>query len=90
MARCGGGADNERYVTEITLFAHDRRGLLADVSRVLAEEEIDINSVNTRTSKQGIATMTISFETAGIDEITHLMSKLRQVEGVVDIQRTVG
>ena len=84
------GADNERYVTEITLFAHDRRGLLADVSRVLAEEEIDINSVNTRTSKQGIATMTISFETAGIDEITHLMSKLRQVEGVVDIQRTVG
>ncbi|MCD8123465.1 MAG: ACT domain-containing protein, partial [Lachnospiraceae bacterium] len=76
--------------TEITLFAHNRIGLLADLSRVLAEGEVDIQSMNTRTSKQGIATVTLDFQTSGVEEINRITTKLRQIEGVMDIQRTTG
>ncbi len=80
----------EKYKTEITLFAHNRIGLLADISRVLAEGEVDIQSVNTRTSKQNIATVTLDFQTSGVEEINRITTKLRQIEGVMDIQRTTG
>lgn len=80
----------EKYKTEITLFTHNRIGLLADLSRVLAEGEVDIQSMNTRTSKQGIATVTLDFQTSGVEEINRITTKLRQIEGVMDIQRTTG
>ncbi|MCD8330521.1 MAG: TGS domain-containing protein, partial [Lachnospiraceae bacterium] len=80
----------EKYKTEITLFAHNRIGLLADISRVLAEGEVDIQCMNTRTSKQSIATVTLDFQTSGVEEINRITTKLRQIEGVMDIQRTTG
>ena len=84
------GAAGERYMAELALYAKDRIGLLADISRVMAEEEITITSLNSRTNKQGTATFNISFETAGVQEINHMMARLRQIEGVVDIQRAIG
>ena len=77
-------------MAELALYAKDRIGLLADISRVMAEEEITITSLNSRTNKQGTATFNISFETAGVQEINHMMARLRQIEGVVDIQRAIG
>ena len=82
--------DGERYVAELVLYARDRIGLLADISRVLAEDEITITSLNSRTNKQGIATFNVSFETAGVEEIQRVMARLRQIAGVVDIQRAIG
>ena len=84
------GTAGERYMAELALYAKDRIGLLADISRVMAEEEITITSLNSRTNKQGTATFNISFETAGVQEINHMMARLRQIEGVVDIQRAIG
>lgn len=83
-------AGDERYETEITMYSNDRIGLLADVSRILAEEEIAIVSINSRSNKQGVATIVINFETAGVEQINLVMAKLRQIESVLDIQRTTG
>ena len=83
------GAQSEKYVTELTLYARDRIGLLADLSRIMAEEDIDILTFNSKQSKKGFATMSVSFETAGIGETDKLISKLRQIDGIVDIQRAV-
>ena len=80
----------ERYKTQITVYGNDRIGLLADISRVLAEMNIAIVSVNTRTSKQGVATLSIDFETSGLEETRRVSAKIRQVEGVIDIQRVTG
>ncbi len=85
-----GSTGIERYVTELTMYGGERVGLLADVSRVLAENEITLISVNTRTNRQGVATFVIDFETTGVEEIDRLTARLRQVEGIIDIQRTTG
>ena len=82
--------ENEFYATEIKLFAKNRTGMLVDVSRIMTENKIDVTSMNCRTSKQGTATITMAFEVKGKDELRHLVEKLRNVEGVIDIVRTTG
>ncbi len=82
----GGG----RYAATIKIFANNRSGLLADVSRALTEKEIDIISMNTRTSKQGLATMETSFQVSSRDQLREIVEKIRQIDSVIDIERTTG
>ena len=80
----------ELYMTEICLYAHNRTGILLDISKVFMELKVDIKSVSTRTSKQGLATIVLSFEIGGIDELNHIIKKLRNIESVIDIERSAG
>ena len=78
------------YTTEIKIYANNRSGLLIEVSRVFTEAGIDITSVSARTNKQGIATLDLMFEIKGKSHLTSLTSKLRSLDGVIDIERTTG
>ena len=82
--------DNGLYLAEIKIFGNNRTGLLVDITRIFTEREIDISSINSKTSKQGVATISISFNTKGKEELSSLIEKIRQVEGVIDIERTTG
>ena len=79
-----------QYLAELKIFADDRRGLLLDVSKVFTEEKIDVKSMNTRTSKKGTATMEMGFVVHGREELNRVIGKLRQIENVIDIERTTG
>ena len=80
----------EKYVAEIKIFANNRNGLLADVSKALTEKNINILALNTRANKQNVATMSITIEISGKDELNRVIDKMRSIEGVVDIERTTG
>lgn len=80
----------EKYFAEIKIFANNRNGLLADISRALTEKNIDIISMNTRTNKQGLATMQTSFEIGSREELNRIIDKIRTIENVIDIERTTG
>lgn len=80
----------EKYVAEIKIFANNRNGLLADVSKALTEKNINILALNTRANKQNVATMAITIEISGKDELTRVIDKMRSIESVVDIERTTG
>ena len=71
---------------------HDKRFVMEVLinSNVLAEGEVDIQSLSTRTSKQGVASVLVEFMTSGVEEINRIISRLQQIEGVIDIQRTNG
>ncbi|MCD8362735.1 MAG: bifunctional (p)ppGpp synthetase/guanosine-3',5'-bis(diphosphate) 3'-pyrophosphohydrolase [Lachnospiraceae bacterium] len=79
----------EKYSTEITIYGNNRTGLLVDISKTLTERDIDVTSMNVRTSKQGTATITVSFDISGVEELNRIIEKLRQVESVLDIERSV-
>lgn len=87
-----GAADEDfghgQYLAEIKIFANNRTGLLVDISKVFTERAIDIVSINSRTNKKGVATITVSFHTKGKDELTSVAEKLRQIESIFDIERT--
>ena len=78
------------YSTEISIFANNRIGMFVDISKIFTEREIDIKAMSSRVNKQGKATITMSFDIHGIEELNNLMAKLRQIDGVLDIERTTG
>jgi len=81
---------NEKYLSEIIVYAHNRSGLLADISKTFTEKNIDIRSVNTRISKQGVATLDIAFEIGSREELKAIVDKIKMIESVIDIERTAG
>ena len=79
-----------QYLSSIKIYVNNRQGLLMEVSKVFTENKLDISSINTHISKQGVATLDLSFVVAGRDELNHVVEKLRQIPGVIDIERTTG
>ena len=78
------------YLAEIKIYCNDRPGLLVDISKIFTEKDVNINSIHSRTSKQGIATIEVMFETKGREELNALIEKLRQIDNVLEIERTTG
>ena len=78
---------DEKYLAEIQIFSHNRTGLLADISRVFTERNIDVQSINSRTNKQEIASISMTFMIGGKDELTKLVDKIRMIDSVIDIVR---
>ncbi len=87
------GAEKEQfgeYHADIKIFCHDRSGLLVDITRVFTEAEINISGIHSNTSKQGIASIEVAFQTKGREQITKIVDKIKQIESVIDIERTTG
>ena len=78
------------YFAEINVFANNRSGVLLDITKILTENKVDISSLNSRVSKQGTATITMGFEVHGAEQLSYLITKIRQVESVIDVVRTTG
>ena len=78
------------FTTEITLYANNRVGVLVDISKTFTEMKIDVISMNVRTNKQGKATISVSFDTRGTEQLNHIIAKLRNIESIIDIERTQG
>ncbi len=87
------GADegaNGLYLAELKIYGNNRTGLLVDISKIFTERSIDIIGMHSKTSKQGSATIEVSFHVKGREELVKLIDKIRQVESVIDIERTAG
>jgi hypothetical protein len=80
----------EKYQTELQIFAHNRKGLIFDLIRIYSENNITINNMNARTNKQDISTINLVFDIKGREELNSLIGKLRQITGVIDIERATG
>ncbi|MCI9378503.1 MAG: bifunctional (p)ppGpp synthetase/guanosine-3',5'-bis(diphosphate) 3'-pyrophosphohydrolase [Eubacterium sp.] len=87
------GADeggNGLYYAGLKVFGNNRTGLLVDVSKIFTERGIDISTIHSKTNKQGIATIEVAFCVKSRGELISLIEKIRQVESVLDIERTTG
>ena len=82
--------DGQLYTVEINVYANNRTGLLVDISKIFTERKIDLAAMNVRTSKQGTATIDMSFDVHNNEELNSLIEKVRQVESVIDIERSRG
>ena len=79
-----------KYITEIQVVAYNRNGLLVDITKALTEKNIDILSLNTRMSKQGVATITLSFEIVNKEQLQRIIDKLCGIDSVITAERTIG
>jgi len=84
------GSEDSSYTTEINIYSQDRQGVLFDISKVFNEEMIPIKAMNVRVSKQGKATITVQFGIRSKEELSRITAKIRNIESIIDIERTQG
>lgn len=82
------GGHGYTYPVDIVLHAYDRRGLVRDISTVLADEKISILSLTSRTYKTtNSVDMDLSIEIGGLDELSGILHRLAQLPNVVNVVR---
>ncbi|WOG25536.1 GTP diphosphokinase [Endozoicomonas sp. 8E] len=76
------------YPVEIIITAYDRSGLLRDITIVLANERVNVLSVQTRTSKEdNIANMLLTVEVQSLQQLSKVLAKVNQLPNVVEVAR---
>ena len=74
------------FSVDIVVQAHDRQGLLRDISEVLSREKINVTGVNTQ-SKQHLAHMSFTVEISDLEQLQRTLAQVREVEGVLTASR---
>ena len=83
-----GQADERTYPMTVMINAFDRKGLLRDVSTVMADEKVNVLEMNTRTERRDQTVhMEALVEVASIEVMSKLLAKLDQLPNVLSVRR---
>jgi GTP pyrophosphokinase len=80
-------SDSSVFLVSIQVEALDRHRLLSDVTKVLADEKVNILSASVTTSRDRVAVSRFSFEMGDPKHLGHVLKVVRSVEGVYDVYR---
>jgi len=75
------------YVVDIEIFATDRSGLLKDILKQIENTKAKLVGVNSRTTREKIANITLSVQTENITELNKLVNQINKVESVYEVKR---
>ena len=81
------GGANTLFLVQIQIEALDRAGLLSDVTRVLAEHQVNILSASVSTRADRVALSRFVFEMGDAALLDRLLSAVRRIEAVYDVYR---
>ena len=76
------------FLVQIEVEALDRGGLLADITRVLADNHVNLVSANISTSRDRVAAARFVVEMAEASHLDHTLTALRRIDGVFEARRT--
>jgi GTP pyrophosphokinase len=75
------------YLAEITVKAHDRSGLLIEITNVIGESRVPLRAINARTGKDLIAVVHLTLEITHADQLDRMINRLSSVRDVYEISR---
>ncbi len=83
-----GAAGDRAFPVDINVRAFDRRGLLRDVSAVLADSKINIHSMNQVTDERdGVADMNLRITVHGLEELSRVLARIQGLPNVLSARR---
>lgn len=81
-----GELSDTRYPVDIVVEAHDRQGLLRDISEVLTREKINVSAADTR-SRAGLARMNFTVEIDNVPRLKKVFDLIRELPSVLAVRR---
>jgi GTP pyrophosphokinase len=83
-----GSGSVSTYPVDIQVEAYDRQGLLRDISQVLANEKLNVTSVNTYTDRDtSLAHMRLTIEVPDAARLARVLARIGQLSNVVEARR---
>ncbi|MGD2116968.1 MAG: bifunctional (p)ppGpp synthetase/guanosine-3',5'-bis(diphosphate) 3'-pyrophosphohydrolase [Chromatiales bacterium] len=82
------GDESASYAVDIKVHAVDRKGLLRDISSVLANEDVDVVGVKTHSDrKNDRATMRFTIEILNMRQLSRVMDKISNLPDIIEVRR---
>ena len=78
------------YQTALDISAKARDGLTLDVAMTLSAAKVKTTSLSARSMPDGYATVSIVLEVKNQEELTNVINKLGQIQGVYQVKRASG
>lgn len=79
---------DDTYPVDVEIDAFDRPGLLRDITAVVANEKININSVSVITRRQELkAKVFTTLEIANIDQLSRVLALIAQLPNIIEVRR---
>lgn len=75
------------YLTELTISAYDRKGLLAEIAKVISDLRILISAIHSKTTKEQVAIIKITMEITSKEQFETVQNKLAGLKSVFDVTR---
>lgn len=82
-----GGAAGERHLVTVEIRAHDRSGLLRDVSNLVAAEDVNLTAARAEGNRDGSAWLRLSLELKSAGQIIRVMQRLDALPEVLEVRR---
>jgi GTP pyrophosphokinase len=73
---------------ELVVVAYDRRGLVRDITDVVAQEHLSIEGMNTLTDEDRIARVAFRLGVGDLEQLGNLVRRLQGVPNVSEVRRT--
>ena len=77
----------EEFTATLSITCLDRVGLMADVSKVIADMRVMIYGINTKSKKDGRASIELTLAVNGIEHLQGVMAKILKINGILDVER---
>ncbi|MCY4146338.1 MAG: bifunctional (p)ppGpp synthetase/guanosine-3',5'-bis(diphosphate) 3'-pyrophosphohydrolase [Chloroflexi bacterium] len=82
----GASEDDQRYLVPVEVIAYDREGLLREITTIIADQHVNIASVDVTTSQQ-YARLKLQLEIANNRQLTRILTKLDMLHDVLEARR---
>lgn len=77
------------YLADLQVEAHDRQGLIRDITAVLANEHINVTAIRSLSNRnQPIVTLILSLEIPNQELLKLLMRKIQQLPNIISVRRS--
>ncbi|MCG1012927.1 bifunctional (p)ppGpp synthetase/guanosine-3',5'-bis(diphosphate) 3'-pyrophosphohydrolase [Tepidanaerobacter sp. GT38] len=83
------GFEDSCYPVEIQVWAYDRPGLLSEVINLIGDFKTNIDAVNARATKNGIAIIDLILEISSKQHLESVMQKISKIKGIYDVKRVM-
>ena len=84
------GSTDSMYPVNVKVEAWDRVGLMRDVTTVVAEEKVNITSVNLAKHDDLTVSILLTLETKGLVQLSRLLTRIDSAKGVIGVTRIEG
>jgi GTP pyrophosphokinase len=81
------GQRGQLFPVAVRVEAWDRVGLLKDISTIAVEEKVNMTGVRTQEHPDHTTTISITFETTGVEQLSRLLGKMEGIAGVMSVAR---
>lgn len=82
-------SDSSKFEAEIQIKASDRRGIINDITHIVAMDKLSLNGISARKGKDNIVSVNLLVEVNNIDALNTLMKKIKSIPGVENIYRVI-